>query len=278
LPEDEEAAEEAAPAENPELERFVLAGPEVPRRRGRLVAEPGPARPEAPAIETPPLVQEPSATRGWFETRYEAASILDIPNDGKAHRVQLRAREANAVLKFRTIPRESAEAYRQALIPNPFGQTLLSGPLDVYVNGSLLATTALSTLDRAGLIAVGLGVEERLRVVRETRAEESASGLLGGRTTVTHTVSVHLSSALPRGTKVEVLERLPVSDDRSIEVELLNSYPPAEPYDQSELGQPMRGGLLWRLEVPAEGRVAIVYQYRVSLPARSELVGGNRRE
>ena len=48
--------------------------------------------------------------------------------------------------------------------------------------------------------------------------------------------------------------------------------------DQSERGTPLRRGLRFRVEVPAGDKAKIEYAYRVTLPAKSEIVGGNRRE
>ena len=75
-----------------------------------------------------------------------------------------------------------------------------------------------------------------------------------------------------------VLERLPVSEDKSMTVELLAVRPEASPYTQAERGAPIRGGLQWRIQLAAAGKANIEYQYRITFPARTEIVGGNRRD
>jgi hypothetical protein len=49
-------------------------------------------------------------------------------------------------------------------------------------------------------------------------------------------------------------------------------------YDQVEKGRPIRGGLLWQLELPPAGKAKIEFSYRINLPAKNEVIGGNRRE
>jgi hypothetical protein len=54
--------------------------------------------------------------------------------------------------------------------------------------------------------------------------------------------------------------------------------PPHTPYDQAERGAPIRRGMRWRMPIPAGGKVKIEYQYRIGFSAKSEIIGGNRRD
>ncbi len=91
-------------------------------------------------------------------------------------------------------------------------------------------------------------------------------------------MSIELSSALGAPALVEVLDRRPVTDDKDVEVEFMRSAPEHERYGQADRGAAVRGGMAWRVIVPAGGRAAVEYSYRVKFPSKSELVGGNRRD
>ena len=69
-----------------------------------------------------------------------------------------------------------------------------------------------------------------------------------------------------------------MTDDKDIEVKLTYARPEAEKYTQTERGAPLRRGLKWRVEVPPGDKVRIELGYRVTLPAKNEIVGGNRRD
>ena len=71
---------------------------------------------------------------------------------------------------------------------------------------------------------------------------------------------------------------MPVSEDKSLSVELIYDKPVHTPYDQVERGAPIRRGLKWRVPLPAGGKVKIEYQYRLVFSAKSEIIGGNRRD
>ena len=122
------------------------------------------------------------------------------------------------------------------------------------------------------------GLEERVRVARNVRADEAAKGVLGGTTAIEHRVEIEASSALGHVAELEVLDRVPVTDEKDVEVSLLSSKPEAAKYDQAERGQPVRGGLRWTLGLAPGGKATVSFTYKIELPSKCELQGGNRRD
>jgi hypothetical protein len=269
-----------------DFDALVLEGVEDKPRRGRLSRVPlDPSRRESSraqrrveALPDPARTRDPLASRGRFDHHYDAEGKADVPSNARPHRAHVKANEGPAGARFRTVPRESTEVYREARFENPFGAPLCAGPVDVFLEGALVTTTDLGAVDRGGMLVVGLGVEDRLRVARNARVDESSAGLLGGSTVVDHNVTVDLTSSLGMPVTVEVLERIPVSDDKDVSIKLTSAEPEPEVYDQSDAGAPVRGGRRFRAEVPAGGKAKVAYGYRIKLPAKSEIVGGNRRE
>ena len=255
-------------------------------RRGRLVRESdartAQSRAEASrAIEgvaAPPGGRDPAVTRGLFDHRYDVEGEAEVPSDAQTHRVSIGEAESAPTMRWRTTPREAAEVYREAELRNPFDAPLLAGPVDVYADGSLLTVAAVERIDRGGTMHVGMGVEQRIRVARNVRMREETAGILGGDTVAHHDVSIELTSALSQSAMVEVVDRMPVTDDKSVEVTLARSSPEHERYTQADRGAPVRGAMLWRAIVPAGAKTTIEYGYRVTLPSKNECVGGNRRD
>ncbi|MDC0739911.1 DUF4139 domain-containing protein [Polyangium mundeleinium] len=269
-----------------EFDALVLAPVDDKPRRGRLGRIPDDAsRREASSareriehLPSPARTQDPLVSRGRFDHRYDAEGRGDVPSNGRPHRVHVKVGEGPASPRFRAVPRESTEVYREARIENPLGAPLCAGPVDVFLEGALVTTAEIAAVDRGGYVQVGLGVEERVRIARNARIEESSAGLLGGSTVVDHHVTVDLTSSLGVPIHVEILERIPVTDDKDVTVKLTSAEPESEAYDQADIGAPVRGGRRFRVEVPAGGKSKITYAYRIKLPAKSEIVGGNRRE
>lgn len=262
---------------------LVLASPDDTRHRGRLIpnrsdAVGGIARTSG-AVDrvAEPGFRDPRTSRGMFDQRYESEGSADVPSDGRAHRVTVGTAETNVRLAWRTVPVASPEVFREAILQNPFGYALLGGPVDVYLDGSLLTTTSIDRIDRGGRLTVGMGVDERIKVARNVRVAEEASGLLGGALTVTHNVDIELSSTIGGQADVTVLERVPVTDDKAIEVKIVRVTPPADPYDQAGLGAPIRGGLAFHVTVDPAKKSRLEVVYRLQYANKLDIAGGSRR-
>lgn len=267
------------------LDFDALALPEVSDRwrRGKLVYNATPGLDygvvaDLESLQAHAVARDVRHTRGLFDHQFSAEGKVEIPSSGRAHRVYLLAREAACAMRFTCVACEDDRVFREAELQNPLQAPLLPGPIDVFVEGALLTTTELGATDRGGRLRVGLGVEERLRVVRNVRASEESKGMLGGSTAVHHKVSVEITSSLPAEVNVDVLERLPVTADKEIQVAIDKAEPRPEDYDQKTRGQSVRGGKLFRLAVKPGAKAALSFDYTITLPAGSELVGGNRRE
>jgi uncharacterized protein (TIGR02231 family) len=229
-------------------------------------------------IQVPERTCDPREGRGQFDHRYDAESLADVPSNARLHRVSIAKSSAASAARFITVPRESAEVFREVEIRNPFDAPLLAGPVEVFVDGALLTQSSIGHVDRGGAVLLGLGVEDRLRVARNARVDEGTAGLLGGSTSVEHAISIELASALGREVEVSVIDRIPVSDDKDIDIKTLYVRPAAEAYTQVERGNPVRKGLRWKVTVPAGGKARVELGYKIVLPSKSEIVGGNRRE
>jgi len=268
-----------------EFDALQLSAPEDRSLRGRLVRR-GPvsgsgdrdaATAAIDALPSPGLARDPLETRGLFDARWDAEGLADVPSDARPHRVSVTRAEGPGRTRLHTVPREAAEVYREAWLDNPFDFPLLAAPVEVFVEGALVTTSPMAAVDRGGVVRLGLGVEERVRVARHVAIEEGAAGLLGGSTAVDHKVTIELRSSLGHAVPVEVVDRAPVPGEPDVDV-TVTTQPLASPYDQSDRGRPVRGAMRWIVELPASGEARLELRYRVKLPASSEVVGGNRRD
>mgnify|MGYP000529442957 CR=1 FL=1 len=87
-----------------------------------------------------------------------------------------------------------------------------------------------------------------------------------------------LKTPLPQKVQVTVLDRQPVTNDKNVEIRRTAARPEPAVYKQEERGAPISGGLKWVVAVAPGERSHIEFQYRLTFGAKSELVGGNRRE
>jgi hypothetical protein len=214
---------------------------------------------------------------GHFAYRYRSSLPTPVPADGQLHRLSVLRTPAAAQTVYRTVPLRDPAVYRLATLANPLDQPLLAGPLDVFWERDFLVTAQLQTTAARAPIEANLGVEPRLKVARNVRHAQREGGLLGGRTLHDEEIAIDVESQLPHELTLEVIERLPVSEDRKLEIKLVEENPPAEAYEQKERGLPIRGGRRFRVKLAPGGRGRCLLAYQLALPAKNEIVGGGRR-
>ncbi|MCU0685880.1 MAG: DUF4139 domain-containing protein [Polyangiaceae bacterium] len=269
-----------------DFDALTLSGADDPQRRGKLTRRDESTREQRAQeaatalgrLSPPPFCTDPLGGRGHFDARYEAEAAVDVDADARPHRVHVLHRPAPVTFRFRCVPREDATVYREAEATNPFGAALLGGPVDVFLEGTLSTTVPLAPTERGGTLQLGLGAEDRVRVARGARSEERSAAVLGGPTATDHTVTIDIRSSLSFPVRLELIERVPVADDRAIEARLVYARPKSEPYDQADRGSPVRGGLRWWVDLGPAERARVEYSYFVAVPPKTHLVGGNRRE
>ena len=268
------------------FDALTLGGLDQPQERGQLLrrehSHPSveALRSQVPLAHAPSgALQDPMISRGLFDHRYSAEGPAQVPSNGRTHRVSMTRHPLETRGRLVTVPRAVDGVYREVELVNPLDAPLLAGPVDVTMDGALLTTTHLDhPVDRGGGFTVGLGLEERVRVARNARTTEGTVGMLSSTTAIDHEITIDLVSALGHPISVEVLERIPVTDDKEIEIEVIEASPKPTPYHQKERGQPIDGGLAWRISIEPGGKRTIRLHYRIELPSKSEIAGGNRRE
>ena len=124
---------------------------------------------------------------------------------------------------------------------------------------------------------VGLGVEEGIKVSRNTKFNETTGGLLGGSSVLAHEVSIEVANRLAHPALVEVRERVPVPADDDIKVDEAQVDPPWKPDDKVRDRQVAKGARSWQVNLAAGAKAALNARYVIKLPSAKVLVGGNRR-
>jgi hypothetical protein len=222
----------------------------------------------------------PLSGESWHHLHH-ANGLHSVPADGQWHRVAVRADQAPAQLTWRAVPSGGEDVYRFCKVDTPAGVPFPTGPLQVYIDG-LYRVSATLTGDPGGpALNLNLGVETGVRIVeRTTRTVQSEKGLMTHTTVVDHTVTTRVRSALEHPVQVHLHDRLPRShdDEKDLTVSLQECSPRPKRTDLDAEGKPLRGGLRWRITLPPGEVATVTWRYRLEFPAKSEVVGGNRRD
>jgi hypothetical protein len=215
-----------------------------------------------------------------FDFAYIGTGRVDIPADGQFHSVALLEENAEIDLRYIVVPREDTNVFRIAQLRNPLRSPLLAGATDVYVDGEYILSTRIKTVPPKGQMELGLGVEQSIKVARNTSFEEVRSGeSLVAFNELRHSIQIAIANRLGRDAKIEVRERIPVPQaDVKVDVTVTRVSPAWEKYEQQERNAVIKGGYRWQIDVPAGGETELTADYTIKTFVDNELVNGNRRE
>lgn len=208
----------------------------------------------------------------------DAAGAVDIPSDGAGHSVAVVGWPAELAVAYRAVPRADPRAFRRVTARLTYTRPLLPGPVDVYVGGKLELTSPWAGSSGRGELKIGLGAEDRLKVVRNVRYREESAGMFGGSRRLHTAIEVSVASSLARPVKVEILDRVPIDPaGKDVAVEITEASPVAEPYTGEPDGAILKGGRSQTVDLPPGGEAKAILAYAVTLGAKDEIVGGDRR-
>jgi uncharacterized protein (TIGR02231 family) len=218
-----------------------------------------------------------------YDYAFTTDGAVDVRSDGAWHSIAVTAVPGSAALRHVAVPREQADVFRIATITNPLPGPLLPGPIDVYDRGTFLVTSTLEHTPPGAEMELGLGVDPRVKLSRNTEFREEITGVLRGGLRLHHVIKIDVENLAERAIDLEVRERLPVTRDDDDDVEIvLGRIDPAwerfTPDSAMPRARRLRGGYRWRLSVPAGAKRALRAAYEVRIAGKHELVGGNRRE
>ncbi|MEQ8540613.1 MAG: mucoidy inhibitor MuiA family protein [Coleofasciculus sp. D1-CHI-01] len=217
---------------------------------------------------------------GSFDYAYPADGRVDVPSDGQFHSVALTSQSTDVNLRYIVVPREDTNVFRIVQLCNPLDAPLLSGSADVYVDGEYILSTTLPTVPAKGQVELGLGVEQGIKVARNTTYREVRSNqLLVAFNELRHHLTIDIANRLANEARIEIRERIPVPQEgEKVDVELGQVSPQWQKYEQEERGKPIQGGYRWRIKIPSQQQAKLSAQYTIKTYADSEVIGGNRRE
>ena len=128
---------------------------------------------------------------------------------------------------------------------------------------------------------MNLGVDADVRIkARTPHAQQSEKGMLSSTTQMEHKIVTEVRSTRAAPVKLSLFERVPVADEnqKDLVVSPVASKPPATRTDKGPRDEELKGGLRFDLTLMPGDAAVVEHSYTLTLPAKSEVVGGNRRE
>jgi hypothetical protein len=228
----------------------------------------------------PPWSVPPRESSAHFDARFDVEVRADVPSDGAWHTLPVLTVPVGLSAEYVCVPSVEPRAFRTVRVENRTPWPLLAGPVDVTLGDEFLMTSPLPTMAPGATQRLGLGVEESIKVARNTRFDEATGGIFGGATMLTHHVSVELANRLSSRVLVEVCERVPAvpaGSEKDIKVEETEVAPSWQKRTPLPGETQVEGERAWRVVLQPGEAQTLKATWTVRIPASKMLAGGNRR-
>ncbi len=190
-----------------------------------------------------------------------APAPVDLPSDGRPHRVGLASATLPATAEYSCAPELSTLVTQVARFRNGTGQVLLSGPVDLIRGSGFVGRGELRFTAEGAPAELSFGSEDTFRVTRSVEESRDTTAVTG-RTVITRTVRLALSRFAPADEPplaVVVRERIPVSEITAVDVRLdkeRSSPPPG--------GADADGIVRYDLTLAADDRRTLTLGYEIT--------------
>jgi hypothetical protein len=218
----------------------------------------GPMIPELAPLPNPGVAAE------HWPVRIDAGEARLV--DGCRMRVELGRTALPGRITLRAVPAVGSGAWRVLSTSNPLAVPLLRGEAEVVVEGERLGTTELPFTEPGKPLALVLGRDDRVQLVR---SEERKDDEAWGKRTRTYTVNLRVDAPPGLYDTIRIDEAMPTPQDGSIQLVSLVPAIATEILDRTLIVDPV-----WHLDLDLRkppALTAIVWQLRYPATVRPQL-------
>ncbi|MCE9618957.1 MAG: mucoidy inhibitor MuiA family protein [Planctomycetes bacterium] len=192
---------------------------------------------------------EATIEAGATSASFKIATPVSVPSDNAPQKVPITSEKLTANPEYLTVPKRQATAFLTAKVENSSEFPLLAGNMNVFLDGTFVATSALRTVMSGEKFDLALGADEGIgvkykRVNKFT--EETGLTNSGKRIIYEYLITIQNNKQTPE--RVIVADQVPISRNEKVVVRLLSS-------DAKEVKPTDEGTLKWTLDLkPGEKR------------------------
>ncbi|MBN2495399.1 MAG: mucoidy inhibitor MuiA family protein [Deltaproteobacteria bacterium] len=250
-------------AELPLLEDDSLSSREKSEREKRIIEVSSRDEVIARTSEAPPEQRAdtpPGLDDGGEARTYRVPKRVDVPSDGRPHRLDFDAWESEADCELVCMPEKAGFVFLRSLQKMPAALPLLAGPVELFRHGGYTGRSQIRYVAPGERFELSWGSEDGLVVLRDVEREYEESGLRKRR----HhrfEVTVYLANFTGEPQGIRLLERVPVSEIEQVAVELSDKSTPG--FDRSD-----QGLVTWKLDLAPDAERKVRLAFEVSMPQK----------
>jgi uncharacterized protein (TIGR02231 family) len=202
------------------------------------------------------------------ENQLNVSFDIDIPYDilsnGKVHSVALKEIKLPASYKFYAVPKPEKEAFLLAEIADYSKYNLLPGEANIIFEGMYVGKTMINPSQTSDTLNLSMGRDKKVSIKREKVVDKSGTKFLSSKKEQTFTYDITIRNNKKEALDMLLKDQYPLSTDKEIEVELLQS-------DNAKVNTET-GILTWSLQLKPNETKKIRMSYKVRYP-KDQIIG-----
>jgi len=196
------------------------------------------------------------------ENQLSVSFDIDIPYDilsnGKQHSVSLKDIKLPATYRHYAVPKAEKEAFLLAEISDYSKYNLLKGEANIIFEGMYIGKTFIDPNQTSDTLNLSMGRDKKISIKREKVVEKSGTKFLSSYKEQTFTYETTIRNNKKEAVQLTLKDQYPVSTDKEIEVELLQS-------DKAKANAET-GVLTWELKLAPGEAKKVRISYKVKYP------------
>jgi hypothetical protein len=210
-------------------------------------------------IRPPPAYQPPVTLAGGWDLRFPVAGKDTVRSGAGARKVPLLSRSWPVAVERKIFPALGPDAFLVAEMRNPTAQALPPGPATLFVGSDPAGDAQLALMSPGEAVTLPLGLDRALVPIRNVKLVTSEKGVFSKDEINQYEVSIELASSYGRALPVRIVDQIPMTDQKDVEIRLVRTEPAAALAKDN-------GALEWRLQVPPSGKTRVSFTYSVKRP------------
>jgi uncharacterized protein (TIGR02231 family) len=202
------------------------------------------------------------------ENQLNVSFDIDIPYDilsnGKVHSVALKEIKLLASYKFYAVPKAEKEAFLLAEIADYSKYNLLPGEANIIFEGMYVGKTMINPSQTSDTLNLSMGRDKKVSIKREKVVDKSGTKFLSSKKEQTFTYDITIRNNKKETIDMLLKDQYPLSTDKEIEVELLQS--------DNAKANIETGILTWSLQLKPNETKKIRLSYKVRYP-KDQIIG-----
>jgi uncharacterized protein (TIGR02231 family) len=186
---------------------------------------------------------------GATSASFKIAVSSSIPSDNSPQKVPVTSASLKAVPEYLTVPKRQAAAFLTSKVVNSSDFPLLAGAMNVFLDGTFVATSGLRTVMSGEKFDLALGVDDGI-AIKHKRVNKFTedTGLTNSGKRITYEYLITVQNNKKTSERVIVADQVPLSRNEKVVVKLLSP-------DVKDVKPTDEGTLKWTLDLkPGEKR------------------------